>query len=79
MMAGKPIICAISGAKSLVPDYECGFQLASDDIDGALEAIDKLNKMNEEERIMMGRRGRDAVISHFTYRRLAEDFISNIE
>ncbi len=78
MMAGKPIICAISGAKSLVLDYNCGYQTDSDDIDAIKNAIESLEALSVEERKQMGQRGHNAVINKFTYSQLAKDFIESL-
>ncbi len=78
MMAGKPIICAISAPQCIVKDYSCGFQVDSDDTGGIIEAIQKLRGMPNKEREKLGENGRAAVKEHYTYRVLAKQFLEQI-
>ena len=43
------------------------------------EGIMQLQQKTEEERIEMGQRGRKAVIEHFNYQVLAQQFITVIQ
>ena len=51
----------------------------SGDVNGIIDAINKIEEMNSEEREQMGQNGRNAVLNHFTYRRLAEKFAKAFE
>lgn len=76
MMAGIPIICAFDVPDTLVRQYDCGYQCNPSEKEAVVDAINRLYKMDSEEQKKMGERGRMAVLEHFTYRKLAEDFIS---
>ena len=79
MMAGIPIVCAFDAPDTLVKQYECGFQCDPKDRNAVKESIIRIYNMSETERMEMGNRGKKAVLDHFTYRRLAEDFVSIME
>lgn len=74
MMAGIPLICAISAPKTLVEEYDCGIQIRDITAENIVSAIYSLKNMSEKERASMGERGRQAILQRFTYRKLAEEF-----
>ncbi len=74
MMSGKPTICAINSPLTLIEKYQCGISLAGNDPSEIALSIIELNKMSEEERSVMGKRGRDAVVANFTYEHIASEF-----
>lgn len=76
MMAGLPIICAFDAPDTLVKQYECGFQCAPSDQKTVVSAINRIANMTKIERKEMGLRGKRAVSSFFTYKHLAELFLS---
>ncbi len=79
MMSGKPIVCSITTPTSPITQYQCGLMVKSGDVNGIIDAINKIEEMNSEEREQMGQNGRNAVLNHFTYRRLAEKFAKAFE
>ena len=76
MMAGKPIICAMTTPKTYIEEYECGIKVDSGDIQGCVNAILRIKDMDEDERTRMGERGHQATINHFNYRTLSKKFES---
>lgn len=74
MMAGKPILCAITTPDDIVSRYGCGVMLPSEQPERVAQAVDKLKSMTPEERLQMGRNGQDAAKQFFTYRQLAKKF-----
>lgn len=78
MMAAKPVICAFDAPDTLVRIYDCGYQCDPSNKEEVVEAITKLETMDPKDREEMGNRGKKAILSHFTYKQLAEDFIENI-
>lgn len=74
MMAGKPVVCAITTPGSPVSETGCGICLESGDVSGIIKAIRTLAAMSPEEREAMGRKGKDAVLSEYEYSKLAERF-----
>ena len=78
MMAGKPIICAISAPSSLVEEYNCGIHIQSGRPIDIRNAVNRIYNMSFEERRELGKNGRECVLSYFTYRKLAESFINSV-
>jgi len=78
MMAGKPIIHAISAGNDLVAESGCGISIPPEDPVAIAEAIKKLIDMSPLEREEMGRRGREYVIKNHDYKVLAKRFLEAI-
>ena len=79
MMAGKPIICAVSTTqKTLIEEFACGIQVSSANPSVIKDAILRIYETPESERKVMGNNGKKAVLDFFTYKSLANKFIKNI-
>lgn len=78
MMAGIPVICAFDAPKTLVSMYECGYECSPSNPDEAVKAIRTIKGLPKEERQRMGQNGKNAILDHFTYQHLAEEFINKI-
>ena len=74
MMAGKPILCAITTPDDIVTRRGCGVMVPSEQPEAIVQAIGKLKNMPPEARAAMGERGRRAAQERFTYRRIAARF-----
>lgn len=74
MMAGTPIICAINAENTLVEQYNCGFMVDPSDINTILDGIHRLKNMTQTERDAIGNNGKKAILEHFTYKKIAEQF-----
>jgi len=74
MMAGKPIICAISTPDPLIRQYDCGKMVIPGDIPQIINSINEFYEMSEDERIQIGKNGKKAVLQHYTYNKLAIQF-----
>ena len=72
MMAGIPIICAFNAPTTLIKEFECGSQCNPNDIQYVVESSRKIELMTNEERRLMGLKGRRAILQYFTYDRLAK-------
>ena len=79
MMAGKPIICAISAPNTQVEEYDCGIQVSSALPEDIKDAIIQLKSMTTKERSRFGENGRKAVLKYFTYKGLAKIFLENMK
>ena len=79
MMSGKPLLYAVEAPNNFVEDYGCGISVAAEDSDALAEGINKLLACSDEQRAVMGSNGRKAVIEHYTYEKLAKQFIEIIE
>ncbi len=78
MMAGIPVICAFDAPKTLVSLYACGYDCSPSAPDEVVNAIRKIKGISKEERQRMGQNGKNAILDHFTYHHLAEEFINSI-
>ncbi|NBI71151.1 glycosyltransferase WbuB [Clostridiaceae bacterium] len=74
LMAGKPIVCAVTVRHTIIEQYKAGIRVNSGDIAGIVSAITELAGMDSQERKQMGLRGKKAVQEHFEYHRLAKQF-----
>ena len=79
MMGGLPIVLAFNAPDTLVREYGCGYQVDPADQRSVIEAIRKIRSLSDEERSLMGEKGRNAIMTRFTYAKLAEQFIDNIK
>lgn len=78
MMGGIPVICAFNAPDTLIREYNCGYQCDPDDEDAVIGAILELSRMTDEERKLIGEKGRKAILEKYTYEKLAEAFINCI-
>lgn len=74
MMAAKPILMAITTPSTPVSEAGCGIITKSCDNDAIKAGILKLRDMSPAERKAMGMKGRNAVLSRFTYENIANKF-----
>lgn len=79
MMSGKPILYAIEAPNNYIDKYKCGVTVESENIDALIRGIQELKQMTEEERLKLGKNGKNAVLKNFTYTKLAEEFASVFE
>lgn len=79
MMAGKPVVCGIDAPDTLIDIYRCGISVNPSNINNIVEAITDICEMTEAQRVCMGERGRQAVLQHFTYKKLAKQFLEVFE
>ncbi len=74
MMAGIPIICAFDAPETLVGTYGCGIECNPAKPEGVAGAIRRIRSLSPEERDQMGKKGKKAILEHFTYEQLAKQF-----
>ena len=75
MMASKPVIQAIDAGNNLVEEAQCGLYAEPDNIEEIWNSILQLKNMPPEERIHLGKNGKDFVLRNHTYGVLAQKFI----
>lgn len=78
MMAGLPIMCAFDAPDTLVRQYNCGYQCSPSNQDEVVADILKIYSMTDDERSEMGKKGKEAILNNFTYKKLAERFLASI-
>lgn len=74
MMAGKPILYAVNAPNNYIEQYHCGVSVEPESVEALQKGIETLMAMSPEERGTLGDNGRQAVMEHFTYQKLAADF-----
>lgn len=74
MMSGKPILYAVNAPNNMITEYDCGISVEPENVEALKEGIEKMLNMSQEERKAMGERGHQAIIDHYTYPKLAEQF-----
>ncbi len=75
MMAGKPVVFAINAPPTPVSEANCGLIISPESVEEIMNAVRKLMQMSKNERLAMGRRGKEEILSHYTYEKLAEEFV----
>lgn len=74
MMSGKPILYAMGAPNNYVKQFGCGISVNPESVDALVTGMDQLYHMTDEERAVMGSKGRKAVMENFTYEKLAARF-----
>ena len=73
MYSGKPILHAFNYS-NIVDLYNCGITVEPENAKAIADGILKLYNLPKQKREEMGKRGREAVIEHFTYEKLAKKY-----
>jgi len=79
MLSGKPIICGINTPFNVVAESGCGIVIPPQDSAAIATAVNTLRNLSEEERRVMGERGRNYVLKNNTYEILAKKFLSGMD
>ena len=74
MMSGKPILYAVDAPNNYIRDYNCGISVEAENADALAEGMRQMLALTEDERKKLGQNGRNAVLEHFSYEKLAEEF-----
>jgi len=77
MFSGKPIIGSYSGFESMINEADCGCFVPAGDTDSLSKKIIQYSELTPETRELIGKRGKEWLITHRTYSKLALDY-SNI-
>lgn len=72
MMAGKPIIHAITAGNDMVKENACGVSIAPENPIEIVRAINQIQKLSIEEKEMMKSRARNYILANHTYEELAK-------
>lgn len=79
MMAGKPIICAITAPETWIEKSKCGINVGSDNIDGIINAIEKMKNLSEDDKNKISENARQFVNEHLNIVKLARETIKIIK
>jgi glycosyltransferase involved in cell wall biosynthesis len=78
MMAAKPVIQAIDAGNDMVSEAGCGISIEPENPESLAEAVDVLLQKTNAELQQIGARGKEFVLAHHTYEKLADEFIDII-
>lgn len=78
MLVALPVIFACHAGNDPVGDNRCGISADPESAESIADAILQLTRLSVGERVEMGIRGRDAVLQHYTYERLANNLIDGV-
>ena len=78
MYSKKPILYAIESGKNIVDVADCGISVEAQNSQSITNGILKLYNMSQDKREKLGQNGREYVLKHFTYQKLAEQYESLI-
>lgn len=78
MMAAKPVICSYDGFQSMINEAECGSFVPYNDADALASEIRRYASFAPADLEAIGRRGRDFILQHRRFEKLAADFLDAI-
>lgn len=74
MYSGKPILNAFSGGKNILDIANCGLSVEAENPKAIADGIIRFYEMSQEERAKIGQNGKEYVLEHFTYEKLAKKY-----
>lgn len=78
MMAGCVVLHSVEAGNDPVAEAGCGLTVPPADVDAVVAGLLRLSALSSDQRVAMGRKGRDFVRHHHVYPVLAERFIGAI-
>ncbi len=78
MMAGKPVVQAITAGNDLVTEVGCGLTVAPGQVQAVAHAISDLSSMSLQQRLAMGDKGHQFVMDNRHYPALAQRFVKAV-
>ncbi|MCB0510831.1 MAG: glycosyltransferase family 4 protein, partial [Bacteroidetes bacterium] len=79
MYAEKPILHSIHLQEELVSLAQCGLRVEEENPEAIAKGILDLYHLSPEERLVMGKKGKEFVLKNFTYSELAKRYIDLLE
>jgi len=76
MMAARPVLHAVDAGNDPVGEAGCGLTIEPEDPQAVAQGIRTLLALSDEERNLMGQRGREFVLANLTYPVLGRRFLS---
>jgi glycosyltransferase involved in cell wall biosynthesis len=78
MLSGKPILASYTGYPSMLNEADCGVFVPAEDVEALKLEIDRLAKLPQKERVVMGGRGREWLLSNRRFEQLATQYLKII-
>lgn len=76
MMAGKPVVASYTGFPSMINEADCGSYVPAGDVTALQKEVERYAQIPEEERVVMGARGKTWLLANRQYPKLAEDYLA---
>lgn len=76
MMAGKPVVASYMGFPSMINEADCGSYVPAGDVTALQKEVERYAQMTEEERVVMGARGKNWLLANRQYPKLAADYLA---
>lgn len=76
MLAAKPILASYNGYPSMINESGCGVFVPANDVGAVVSAVLDMKSRSEEERLLMGARGREWLLTNRNYSKLCSDYLS---
>jgi glycosyltransferase involved in cell wall biosynthesis len=73
MYSGKVILFEFTGLLSMINEAKCGFVVSHNDPEHIKDVVNYIRKLNECERDLIGKRGRQWILKNRSYQNLAND------
>ncbi len=74
MMSGKPIVASYSGYESMINEANCGVYVEADNVFELQKQIQFFSSMDKSKREEIGMRGKEWLLAHRQYKKLAVDY-----
>ncbi len=76
MMAGKPVVASYTGFPSMINEADCGSYVPAGDVTALQKEVERYAQMPEEERVLIGARGKNWLLANRIYPKLAADYLA---
>ncbi len=75
LLAAKPVLYAVKAPDDVIKQSGCGITCEPEDVAAIADAIQRFRALSATERVEMGRRGHDWLLSNRAYPKLAQEFL----
>lgn len=79
MFAAKPILSSCNNHTDIVEKTGCGMTVEAENPQSIAQGIMKMYEMPQEKRFKMGLKGKEYVLKHHLYSKLADDYVKLLE
>lgn len=76
MLAGRPILASYTGYPSMINEANCGTYVPAGDVMALRREVQNYAAMGAAQREAIGRRGREWILTHRRYEKLARDYLA---
>jgi glycosyltransferase involved in cell wall biosynthesis len=76
MLAGKPVVASYTGYPSMINEADCGTYVPAGDVTALQREVERYAAMDVAQRDSIGWRGREWLLAHRRYEKLAKDYLA---